>query len=209
MRRTEHHRVAVAGPAPAWLRVPPGVPTYGADGTTVSEFTAAPGSRVPSAPTRQPSHLAAAPRTDPEALLATTPADRRARAGQLGSRPVRFGNAGVGLLPLDVHGEVVEALGLALRAGLPMERQVWSLLRMLLGSPAARRRETDEGLREVRCGRRQFTRSKVMARVAADRAVQVAEATGLPAPVEQWRLGSTPQVFTRVALVNTAFRPGG
>ena len=47
--------------------------------------------------------------------------------------------------------------------------------------------QPDEGLWEVRGGRRQFTHSKVMAWVAFDRAVRSVEEFGLPGPAERWR----------------------
>jgi GH15 family glucan-1,4-alpha-glucosidase len=47
--------------------------------------------------------------------------------------------------------------------------------------------EPDEGIWEVRSGRRHFTHSKVMAWVAIDRAVQAVERFGLPGPAGQWR----------------------
>jgi GH15 family glucan-1,4-alpha-glucosidase len=45
----------------------------------------------------------------------------------------------------------------------------------------------DEGIWEVRGGRRQFTFSKVMAWVALDRAVRDAETFKLPGPLDHWR----------------------
>jgi GH15 family glucan-1,4-alpha-glucosidase len=48
-------------------------------------------------------------------------------------------------------------------------------------------REPDEGIWEVRGPRRHFTHSKVMAWVAADRAVKAVEQAGLDGPVERWR----------------------
>jgi GH15 family glucan-1,4-alpha-glucosidase len=48
-------------------------------------------------------------------------------------------------------------------------------------------REPDEGIWEVRGGRRHFTHSKVMAWVAFDRAVRSIEEFGLDGPVERWR----------------------
>ena len=301
VRRTGHHRIAVAGPDSAWLRVPPGVHTYGTDGTTASDFTVTAGRKAAFVLTWQPSHLHNAPRIEPEqALLATLgrwqdwaanchyrgewrepvlrslltlkalayaptggivaaptaalperiggernwdyrfcwlrdssmtlsallrggfreeaaawrqwllraiagdPRDLQTMYGVAGervvtetvagwlpgyegSRPVRFGNAAVGQLQLDVYGEVVDTLHLALLAGIPMERHVWSLLRSLMDYLEQHWREPDEGLWEIRSGRRHFVHSKVMAWVAADRAVRMAEATGLPAPVERWR----------------------
>jgi GH15 family glucan-1,4-alpha-glucosidase len=48
-------------------------------------------------------------------------------------------------------------------------------------------RSPDEGIWEVRGPRRHFTHSKVMAWVAADRAVRAVEEFGLEGPVERWR----------------------
>jgi GH15 family glucan-1,4-alpha-glucosidase len=45
----------------------------------------------------------------------------------------------------------------------------------------------DEGIWEVRGGRRHFTHSKVMAWVAFDRAIKATEQFGLAGPVERWR----------------------
>jgi GH15 family glucan-1,4-alpha-glucosidase len=45
----------------------------------------------------------------------------------------------------------------------------------------------DEGIWEVRGPRRQFTHSKVMAWVAADRAVKAVEHFGLPGDAERWK----------------------
>ncbi|WP_371501084.1 glycoside hydrolase family 15 protein [Kitasatospora sp. NBC_00374] len=301
VRRTEHHRVAVAGPDSAWLRVPPGVHTFGHNGATISEFTVREGQQVPFVLTWQPSHLHNAPRTDPlraldrtvtgwrewasncrykgewpEAVLrslitlkalayeptggivaaptaslpeeiggernwdyrfcwlrdssmtlsallrsgfreeaaawrkwllraiAGDPGDLQTVYGVAGERglpetvaswlpgyrdstPVRFGNAAVHQLQLDVYGEVVDTLHLALLAGIPMERQVWSLLRSLMSYLERHWSDPDEGLWEVRGERRHFVHSKVMSWVAADRAVRMAEITGLPAPVDRWR----------------------
>ena len=47
--------------------------------------------------------------------------------------------------------------------------------------------EPDEGIWEVRGGRKHFTHSKVMAWVAFDRAVKAIEHFGFEGPVERWR----------------------
>jgi GH15 family glucan-1,4-alpha-glucosidase len=64
---------------------------------------------------------------------------------------------------------------------------VWALQQALTGHIAAHWAEPDEGIWEVRSGRRHFTHSKVMAWVAIDRAVQAVERFGRDGPVRQWR----------------------
>ncbi|MEZ0064787.1 GH15 family glucan-1,4-alpha-glucosidase [Streptacidiphilus sp. MAP12-20] len=303
MRRTDHHRVAVAGPDAVWLRCGEGVNTYGQDFATVSEFTVHAGQRVPFVLSWVPSHHKQPPRQDAEAALKTTLADweswaaycstgiaerdrdavrrslitlkaltyeptggivaaataglpeqvggarnwdyrfcwlrdstmtlsallnagYRAEAeawhgwllraiagdpadlqtmyavggerrlpetiadwlpGYEGSRPVRFGNAAVDQLQLDVYGEVVDTLYLAHQHGIRIERHVWGLLRKFLEFLEEHWSDPDEGLWEVRGPRRHFVHSKIMCWVAFDRAVKLAEETGLPAPVERWR----------------------
>ena len=301
VRRTDHHRVAVAGPDSVWLRGHPSIHAYGKDFATVSEFTVSAGDRVPIVMSWLPSHHSTPPRQDAERSLLETllawqewasvcqyqgryrdavvrslvilkaltfdptggivaaataalpeqiggernwdyrfcwlrdstmtlsallrsgyveeasawrewllraiagdPADLQTMYGVAGERrlteivadwlpgyegsvPVRFGNAAVDQLQLDVYGEVIDTLHLALTAGIPMERHVWGLVRALMTFLDAHWGDPDEGLWEVRGGRRHFVHSKVMCWVAFDRAVKMAEATGLPAPVEHWR----------------------
>jgi alpha,alpha-trehalase len=51
---------------------------------------------------------------------------------------------------------------------------------------ARRWTEPDEGIWEVRGGRRHFVSSKVMAWVAVDRAIRLARARSLPADLDRW-----------------------
>ncbi|WP_267241419.1 glycoside hydrolase family 15 protein [Streptomyces sp. PR69] len=95
--------------------------------------------------------------------------------GYGGSAPVRIGNEAVSQLQLDVYGEVMDALALARDSGLTTEEHAWSLQLSLLGFLESTWREPDEGLWEVRGPRRHFVHSKVMAWVAADRAVRTLE----------------------------------
>ncbi|QMU78519.1 glycoside hydrolase family 15 protein [Streptacidiphilus sp. PB12-B1b] len=301
VRRTDHHRVAVAGPDSVWLRSDPGVHTFGEKLATVSEFTVNAGDRVRFVLSWLPSHHTHPPRQDAERSLRETleqwqewastlryqgpyreavlrslvilkgltyeptggmvaaataalpeqiggernwdyrfcwlrdstmtlsallgggflseaaawrgwllraiagdPADLQTMYGVAGERrlpevvadwlpgyegsvPVRFGNAAVDQLQLDVYGEVVDTLYLAMESGIPMERHVWGIVRALMDFLERNWSEPDEGLWEVRGGRRHFVHSKVMCWVAFDRAVRMAEASGLPAPVERWR----------------------
>jgi GH15 family glucan-1,4-alpha-glucosidase len=108
-------------------------------------------------------------------------------AGYEGSRPVRIGNAASQQLQLDVYGEVMDCLHQARRAGIPDNPDAWALQRALMDFLEAHWQDPDEGIWEVRGPRRQFTHSKVMAWVAADRAVKAVEQFGLDGPVERWR----------------------
>ncbi|OQR63165.1 glucoamylase [Streptomyces maremycinicus] len=91
------------------------------------------------------------------------------------SRPVRIGNGAVDQLQLDVYGEVMDSLSLARTSGMSPRPHIWSLQCALMKWLGENWRQPDEGLWEVRGGRRQFVHSKVMVWVAADRAVRALE----------------------------------
>ncbi|MER7929055.1 glycoside hydrolase family 15 protein [Streptomyces sp. NPDC096057] len=105
-----------------------------------------------------------------------------------GSAPVRIGNGAVNQLQLDVYGEVMDSLWLARRAGLSPKPHMWSLQSVLLDWLRDHWKQPDEGLWEVRGGRRHFVHSKVMVWVAADRAVRTLEEyADLSGDLEGWR----------------------
>jgi GH15 family glucan-1,4-alpha-glucosidase len=108
-------------------------------------------------------------------------------AGYENSSPVRVGNAAMGQIQLDVYGEVLGALHFGRTRGLPYDAAVWDLERALIGHLETIWAEPDDGVWEVRGGRRQFTHSKVMAWVAIDRAIRSAEEFDLEAPLNDWR----------------------
>jgi GH15 family glucan-1,4-alpha-glucosidase len=109
-------------------------------------------------------------------------------AGYERSAPVRIGNAAVRQLQLDVYGEVMDSLSLARRAGLPAKPLIWAIQAALVDWLRTNWRQPDEGLWEVRGGRRHFVHSKVMVWVAADRAVRaVEEYPELHGDLEGWR----------------------
>ena len=101
-------------------------------------------------------------------------------------QPVRIGNAAAGQFQLDVYGEVMDALHQGRRAGLKRNDPSWALQVKLMEFVAAHWADPDEGIWEVRGGSRQFTHSKLMAWVAADRAVKAVEEFGLPGPAKRW-----------------------
>ncbi|MEU2388838.1 glycoside hydrolase family 15 protein [Streptomyces sp. NPDC012461] len=107
--------------------------------------------------------------------------------GYEGSRPVRFGNSATGQFQLDVYGEVVDALWLSLRAGIAIPAHVWELVEILMGFLQRHWQEPDQGLWQVRGGRRQFVHSKVMAWLAADRALRMGVLLGRNGSSGGWR----------------------
>ncbi|WP_309093597.1 glycoside hydrolase family 15 protein [Streptomyces sp.] len=302
MRRSDGHRVAVAGPDSTWLRSEPEVTSWGEDFGTHAEFTVKKGEKVAFVLTWHPSHQPRPPLVDPfeslrhsvedwrtwasrcryegpyrdavvrslitlkaltyaptggivaaattslpeepggvrnwdyrfcwlrdstltlNALLAAgyqeeaeawrnwllravagDPADLQIMYGLAGERrlpefelpwlsgfdestPVRIGNDAVNQLQLDVYGEVMDSLSLARESGLSPQPDVWALQTALMDFLRTNWRQPDEGLWEVRGGRRQFVHSKVMVWVAADRAVRTLEShPELHGDVDAWR----------------------
>ncbi|THA61293.1 glycoside hydrolase family 15 protein [Streptomyces sp. A0958] len=302
MRRSDGHRVAVAGPDSAWLRSEPPVKTWGQQFSTCSSFSVSEGEQVAFVLTWHPSHSPRPQRVDPYQALENTlsdwaewsarckyrgpyreavirslitlkaltfgptggivaapttslpeeiggvrnwdyrfcwlrdstltlgalisagyleeaaawrdwllravagdPADLQIMYGLAGERrlpeselpwlrgyensaPVRIGNAAVRQRQLDVYGEVIDSLRLARDAGLDDKPHAWSLQLSLLGFLESTWREPDEGLWEIRGQRRHFVHSKVMAWVAADRAVRsLEEDPTLTGDADRWR----------------------
>ncbi len=110
-------------------------------------------------------------------------------AGYENSAPVRIGNAAAQQFQLDVYGEVVSSMYHAHRAGIKMDKTAWALQISLLKFLESQWRKPDEGIWEMRGGRRHFTHSKMMAWLAFHRAVQLVEECGYRADehVERWR----------------------
>jgi GH15 family glucan-1,4-alpha-glucosidase len=107
--------------------------------------------------------------------------------GYESSKPVRIGNAAADQLQLDVFGEVADALYHARIGGLEQSAPAWDFGRALLAHLETAWRNPDEGIWEVRGGRKHFTYSKVMAWVAFDRSIKWVEMFGMRGPAERWR----------------------
>jgi GH15 family glucan-1,4-alpha-glucosidase len=103
------------------------------------------------------------------------------------SAPVRVGNAASEQYQLDVYGEVMSALYEASALGTTIDESAWALQLELMKFLETAWIEPDEGMWEVRGPRQHFTHSKVMAWVAADRAVRMVEEMGYEGPVAVWR----------------------
>ena len=107
--------------------------------------------------------------------------------GYEGAKPVRIGNGAHGQLQIDVYGEVLDALYQAAKGGVPGTAQDWALTVALLKHLTDIWDTPDRGIWESRAEPKHYTFSKVMAWVAFDRGVRMAEAFGLDGPVEEWR----------------------
>ncbi len=117
-----------------------------------------------------------------------TERELKALPGYENSSPVRIGNAASEQLQLDTYGEVLDAFFWAYESLEATKRaQDFSLLRTLVEHLETIWEQPDEGIWEVRGGPKQFTYSKVMAWVAFDRAIKIAEKGGLDAPIRRWK----------------------
>ncbi len=107
-------------------------------------------------------------------------------SGYCDSRPVRIGNAAAGQLQLDIYGELMDSVYLYNKYGRPIGYDTWSHLVRMLNWVCDHWREPDDGIWEVRGGRRHFVFSKMLCWVALDRGVRLAAKRSFPAPHERW-----------------------
>jgi len=108
-------------------------------------------------------------------------------AGFAGSKPVRVGNQAHSQRQLDIYGELVGGIFAAHRQGANGVDEAWPLILVVVDFLEKIWREPDNGIWEVRGPRRHFVHSKVMAWVAFDRAIAMAEQMKLKAPLARWR----------------------
>lgn len=106
--------------------------------------------------------------------------------GYAGSRPVRIGNDAHGQLQLDIYGEVLDAVYEFARHGGRFDLAISRRL-LGLGEAVCRKwREPDEGIWEIRNGRKHHTFSKAMCWVALDRLLKLHETGRLRAPTARF-----------------------
>ncbi|WP_371634263.1 glycoside hydrolase family 15 protein [Streptomyces sp. NBC_01259] len=99
--------------------------------------------------------------------------------GYEGSAPVRVGNGAADQLQLDVYGEVIDTLYLAHQSGVAHCADTAVLHQKLIEHLVQRWQKPDEGMWEIRGRRRHFVHSKVMAWVAVDRTIRLADVGAL------------------------------
>ena len=109
--------------------------------------------------------------------------------GYRGSRPVRIGNAAAAQFQLDVFGELLDAAWLYRQNDGEFDDIFWDFLSRVGGAVLERWEEPDRGIWEIRGEPRHFVFSKVMAWVALDRLLRLAEADGRPGDLEGWKRG--------------------
>jgi GH15 family glucan-1,4-alpha-glucosidase len=110
-------------------------------------------------------------------------------AGYEGAMPVRIGNRAANQLQLDICGEVLDSAITNWRDPILQESNTSpDVMTAMLDHLEATWIEPDNGIWEVRGPRRHFTHSKLMAWVAFDRAVALAEDGILPKePLDRWQ----------------------
>ncbi|MEP6893699.1 MAG: glycoside hydrolase family 15 protein [Gaiellaceae bacterium] len=101
--------------------------------------------------------------------------------GFASSRPVRFGNGARDQHQLDNYGWVLDAMWLLVRAGQRLDGETWRAARGLTDEVARRWREPDSGVWEVRGEPAHYVHSKLMAWLALDRALRIAQVQGVSA----------------------------
>lgn len=106
--------------------------------------------------------------------------------GYCGSRPVRIGNAAHGQLQLDIYGELMDSAYLFNKHGTPLGFEAWQDLRRLVDWVCDNWSRQDEGIWEVRGGRRHFVFSRLMCWVALDRGLRLADKRSFPTDRLRW-----------------------
>ncbi|HZW38720.1 MAG TPA: glycoside hydrolase family 15 protein [Ignavibacteriaceae bacterium] len=106
--------------------------------------------------------------------------------GYKGSSPVRIGNNAYKQIQLDIYGELMDAVYLYNKYGEPISYKFWLDLVNQINWLCGNWQREDEGIWEVRGGKRQFLYSRLMCWVAIDRAIKLAEGRSFPYP-KDWK----------------------
>lgn len=107
-------------------------------------------------------------------------------SGYMNSSPVRLGNDAFRQTQLDLYGAVLDAAYLYNKHGMPLDYDLWQNIRKIIDWLSENWRNPDEGMWEVRGGKRQFVSSKLMSWVALERAGRISQQRGLPAGDGGW-----------------------
>jgi GH15 family glucan-1,4-alpha-glucosidase len=102
------------------------------------------------------------------------------------SGPVRIGNGAYDQLQLDIYGELMDSVYLYNKYGEPISYDLWKNILKLIEWVCNNWRKKDEGIWEVRGGKKEFLYSRIMCWVAVDRAIRLAIKRSFPAPLDRW-----------------------
>ncbi len=102
------------------------------------------------------------------------------------SAPVRIGNGAYDQLQLDIYGELMDSVYLSNKYGEAISFDLWQNLVRLNDWVCKNWRKPDEGIWEVRGGKKHFLYSRLMCWVAIDRAIRLAHKRSFPAPLDRW-----------------------
>ncbi len=102
------------------------------------------------------------------------------------SAPVRIGNGAYDQLQLDIYGELMDSVYLSNKYGEAISFDLWQNLVRLNDWVCKNWRKPDEGIWEVRGGKKHFLHSRLMCWVAIDRAIRLAHKRSFPAPLDRW-----------------------
>jgi GH15 family glucan-1,4-alpha-glucosidase len=108
-------------------------------------------------------------------------------SGYKNSSPVRIGNNAKNQLQLDIYGELMDSVYIYNKYGEPISYGFWRDLENQIIWLSENWSQTDEGIWEVRGGKRPFLYSRLMCWVAIDRAIKLAQARSFPFP-DRWLL---------------------
>ncbi|WP_207434439.1 glycoside hydrolase family 15 protein [Sabulibacter ruber] len=106
--------------------------------------------------------------------------------GYYKSGPVRIGNQAAQQFQLDIYGELIDTIYLYNKYGGPITYAFWKALCSMIDFVADNWQRPDHGIWEVRSEKREFTYSKIMAWVALDRGIRIAQGRSFPAPLAKW-----------------------
>jgi GH15 family glucan-1,4-alpha-glucosidase len=108
-------------------------------------------------------------------------------SGYKNSLPVRIGNGAYNQLQLDIYGELMDAVYLSNKYDDGISYDGWHNLQRNIEWLSKNWQRPDEGIWEVRGGRREFLHSRLMCWVAFDRAIRLAGKRSLAGPTEKWQ----------------------
>jgi GH15 family glucan-1,4-alpha-glucosidase len=100
--------------------------------------------------------------------------------GYKNSKPVRIGNAAFNQLQLDIYGELLDAVYLFDKYAEPISYDFWKNISKQVNWVCSHWHEEDEGIWEVRGGKKQFLYSRLMCWLALDRGLKIADAHSYP-----------------------------